>query len=363
MANYHFTTRILRASKGQCPVASAAYQAAEKLLDERLGKTFSYTHKEEVVYSEIMLPDYAPEHLQDRATLWNEVEKIQNKSNSRYARQFEFSIPIEWSREESIERVRAFIQENFVDKGMIVDWAFHDKPGNPHIHMMCPARGVNHDGSWAPVSKSMYALDSEGNKIPNIDANTGLQKVRTRKGKGTEKIWVRINTPTNDWDRRETLIAWRKGWAEYANQYLDKANHIDHRSYAERGIEKVPSIHLAPGMNDMEQRGEVSWQIQENRERKRINDFFENARLFIKEAKRQLAIIKGLILRRRLNEERRSIGKDSNYRRIDADSRRLPDDNSRAHYRATSFSERVGTGNDVSRESGTSYTKARGHKH
>ena len=59
MAIYHFTTKIIKSSKGKCAVASAAYQAGITLYDERLGETFSYKHKEEVVYSEVMLPENA----------------------------------------------------------------------------------------------------------------------------------------------------------------------------------------------------------------------------------------------------------------------------------------------------------------
>ena len=83
MAIYHFTTSIIKASKGKCAIASAAYISAGKLYDERLGMTFSYTRKEEVVYTEIMLPENAPKEFKDRETLWNAVEKVQNKSNSR----------------------------------------------------------------------------------------------------------------------------------------------------------------------------------------------------------------------------------------------------------------------------------------
>ena len=53
MAIYFFHTSIVKASAGKCAVASASYMAGTKLYDERLGMTFSYTNKEEVVYSEI----------------------------------------------------------------------------------------------------------------------------------------------------------------------------------------------------------------------------------------------------------------------------------------------------------------------
>ncbi len=364
MAIYHFTTKIVKASKGKCAVASAAYQAAEKLYDERLGQSFSYTHKEECVYSEIMLPKYAPAHLKDRETLWNEVEKIQSKSNSRYARQFEFSLPIEWAREECIERVREFIQKNFVAKGMIVDWAYHEKDGNPHIHMMCTVRGFNQDGTWAAISKSVYALDATGNKIPDIDPLTGLQKVRVRKGRGEEKLWLRVNNPTNDWSKRETLLNWRKAWSDYANRFLEKENKIDHRSYQERGIEKIPGIHIAPGMNDLEQKGGFSYQLQENRERKQINDFFENVKKFIEQARMQIASLKGIVMRRRVtNGEGRSNVANANYRRFDAYYRRVSETDSRIVGRTERATERGGTETGVPREGGAPHTKAGRHRH
>ena len=142
MAIYHFHTGIIKHSVGKCAVASAAYMSGSKLYDERLGKTFSYTRKEEVIYSDIMLPENAPKELYDRETLWNEVEKVQNKSNSRYARQFDMALPIELSTKEQIELAKRYVKKNFVGKGMVADMAIHEKAGNPHMHVMCTVKGL-----------------------------------------------------------------------------------------------------------------------------------------------------------------------------------------------------------------------------
>ena len=61
MAIYHFTTRIIKSSIGKCAVASAAYISGQKLKDTRLGLSFNYTRKEEVVFAEVLLPKNAPE--------------------------------------------------------------------------------------------------------------------------------------------------------------------------------------------------------------------------------------------------------------------------------------------------------------
>ena len=274
MAIYHFHTSIIKAGKGKCAVVSAAYISAESLYDERLGQTFSYTRKEEVVFSEILLPKNAHEHLRDRATLWNEVERVQNKANSRYARQFDMALPIELDHTKMIELSRKYIMENFVNKGMAVDWALHDKDGNPHIHVMCTVRGYNKNGTWASMEKKEYARDENGEKIPDIDPLTGEQKVRVRKGKGVEKLWKRITVEANTWNSRVQLYEWRKNWAAACNEYLSPENYIDHRSYAEQGIAKLPTIHEGYAAKEMAKRGEVVNVVEENKHRNDLNEEF-----------------------------------------------------------------------------------------
>ena len=219
MAIYHFTTRIIKSSIGKCVVASAAYISGQKLKDARLGLSFNYTRKEEVVFAEVLLPKNAPEDLADRETLWNAVEKRENKRNSQYAREFEIAVPNEWNREQTISRMREFIKENFVNKGMAADWAYHEKEGNHHVHCMCTMRAFNKDGSWSNMRKTEFARDDNGNKIPLLDEN-GKQKVRIRKGKGEEKLWKRIDVIQNQWNSKEQLKEWRKNWADYCNKFL-----------------------------------------------------------------------------------------------------------------------------------------------
>ena len=87
--------------------------------------------------NEIILPVNAPERYQDREILWNEVQKIEKRSDAQFAREIEVALPVEMNRVEQIECVRAFVNENFVSQGMIADWALHDKRRwNPHAHIL-----------------------------------------------------------------------------------------------------------------------------------------------------------------------------------------------------------------------------------
>ena len=68
MAFLFMQAKIVKASSGRSAVAAAAYQAAQKLKDDSLGMTFQYRNKEEVVFSEILLPPHAPAAYADRET-------------------------------------------------------------------------------------------------------------------------------------------------------------------------------------------------------------------------------------------------------------------------------------------------------
>ena len=93
------------------------------------------------------------------------------------------------------------------------------------------------------LRKKIYARDKNGNKIPEIDHKTGKQKVRVRKGKGTEKIWKRITVKSNDWNSKDQLLSWRKNWADMCNEYLEENNKITHLSLEAQGIDRVSTIH------------------------------------------------------------------------------------------------------------------------
>ena len=83
------------------------------------------------------LPSHAPPRYADRATLWNAVEAIENQWNSQLARRIVLAFPVEVPKEQYLSMIKEFCQEQFVSKGMIADFAIHDKgDGNPHAHIL-----------------------------------------------------------------------------------------------------------------------------------------------------------------------------------------------------------------------------------
>ena len=89
----HFDLKIVQRSKRQSAVAAAAYQSGERLFSEYDQKQKYYSHKSEIVHTEIMLPPHAPPEYADRNTLWNAAEAIEKQWNSQLARRLVLAIP------------------------------------------------------------------------------------------------------------------------------------------------------------------------------------------------------------------------------------------------------------------------------
>ena len=222
---------MVQRSKGKSAVGAAAYRSGTKLINEWDGMTHDYTRKGGVVHSEIMLPAHAPPEFQDRSILWNSVEQIEKSKDSQLAREVEVALPVELSREQQLSLVRAYVKDNFVDKGMCADFAIHDRDtGNPHAHILLTVRPLKENGQWGAKCRKVYDLDERGQRIPD--------------GKGG---WKNHREDTTDWNSREQAENWRSAWAAYTNQALEAAGRperIDHRSYQRQGVEKIPSVHL-----------------------------------------------------------------------------------------------------------------------
>ena len=294
MSIYHCSIKIIGRNSGRSAVSAAAYRAGEKLYSNETGIIHDYTHKGGVIMNEIILPDNAPDRLLDREVLWNEVQQVEKRIDAQFAREVEVALPYELTREEQIECVREFIKENFISRGMIADWALHDKgDGNPHAHIMLTVREINEEEGWQIKQKSVFAngrdengkaiydplrpaydpKDKENTKqyrIPALDEN-GNQKTRVRKGKGTEYLWERISIPANDWNEHSKSEEWRKSWAEHCNRYLPPELYIDHRSYERQGLEIEPTIHEGVTARKMEKKGKTSERCEINREIKQRN--------------------------------------------------------------------------------------------
>ena len=218
MAIYHFSAKVISRANGSSAVASAAYRAAERLHDDRLGRDHDFSNKAGVVHSEILLPEGMPERLNDRATLWNEVEAGEKRKDAQLAREVEFSIPRELDQKEGVRLAREFVEKQFVERGMVADLNVHwdmgkDGQPKPHAHVMLSMREVGPEGFG--------------------------QKVR-------------------EWNSTALLQEWREAWGIHVNQRLAELDidaRIDHRTLEAQGIDLEPQHKIGPAASRMPEQG------------------------------------------------------------------------------------------------------------
>jgi ATP-dependent exoDNAse (exonuclease V) alpha subunit len=180
----------------------------------------------------ILAPEDAPEWARDRAQLWNQVEAAEVRKDAQLAREMDIALPTELTHEQRRDLIKSFVEEQFVDQGMVADVAIHKggKPGdtrNHHAHVMLTMREIDQEGF--------------GKKV---------------------REW-------NDWGRLE---GWREEWEKAANRDLERAGHesrIDHRKLEaqreealargqdERALEltRAPQHHKGVAATNLERRG------------------------------------------------------------------------------------------------------------
>jgi hypothetical protein len=212
-------------------MAAAAYRAGQRIEDRETGLVHDYTAKRGVLHTEILTPNKTPDWMKDRTELWNAVHKAETRKNSQLAREIQLSLPHELTREQQVNLVRRFVEEQCVARGMIADFALHaPSPAlgaderNVHAHVMCTTREFVGDG-WAK-----------------------------RKNR--------------DWHQTEMIEQWREAWADHQNRALERigsSQRVDHRTLEDQGIMREPQVHMGPIATEIERDGRSSHRGNENR--------------------------------------------------------------------------------------------------
>ena len=246
--------KIISRGKGQSCMASCAYYSGEKKYSEyECCWKYPHSSSSRVKWVEVMLPSNAPRAYADPQTLWNAVDAAETSVNAQTARSMLFALPRELTDEQNLALVRDFCQKEFVDKGMVCNFFYHDKgDGNPHVHIMLTLRAMDENGKWLPKSKNVYALDENGNRI-----------------RAPNGSWKRVKVNTVDWNERRYGEIWRQDWAAAQNAVLEAAGRmerVDMRSLERQGVEdRLPQKHLGSTASALERKGVSSERGDENR--------------------------------------------------------------------------------------------------
>ena len=315
MAIYHLEAKVVSRGAGRSAVAASAYLSCSRLYNDYDGIQHDYTKKQGLVWQQVFLPEYAPQEWQDREKLWNAVEEVETAKDSRLAREFVVALPIELSREQQIELLQDFIREQFVSDGMCADAAIHDTDGhNPRAHILLTVRPLDEQGKWQYKTEKEYLCMRNGEERGFTAAefksaqNDGWEKQYPYKV-GKKKVYMtpsaaeaqeliradkhpkstrygRQNPISERWNSEEQLVEWRKAWADVTNLYLERAGRaerIDHRSNAARGLDEQPTIHEGVTARALERKGIIADRCEINRQIKADN-------ALLRELKKELPI-------------------------------------------------------------------------
>ena len=227
------------------PIDASAYISGEKV--ETKERVADYTKKKGILSSDIVLPENAPDRLRDHSVLWSEVDGMAKRSNADLYREWICCFEKHLSLEQ-MESVARQFAESLAAEGMVVQYALHDAKdnGNYHVHFMAPCRGLDAEGNWQKrkVQPRTYQLDSDGNRIPIIDKDTGLQKVDKNGRKQWKKEPPVFVDAFND-PHAGNVQRWRQLFADLENQYLSEEYQVSPLSYRKQGIKKIPGRHIS----------------------------------------------------------------------------------------------------------------------
>ena len=237
----HLEVKVVgKGAKGRTACGSSAYRACDKVIDNN-GNVHDYRRKEGYISGGIELPAGAPEELRDRQTLWGRHEKKDIRKDAELFREVIAALPNELSVS-AAERVARAMAAKVTEKGMCVQWDVHksfsyeDRNGNRvgvksrqkgveykkvenlHVHFMITMRELLPDGTFGNKNRSWNRYNG-GLNLPGLLRPEAARLM-------------------ND---------------ELARMGSDK--HVEHQSYADRGIDKIPGKHIGVAAMEMERKG------------------------------------------------------------------------------------------------------------
>ncbi|ASW04710.1 Ti-type conjugative transfer relaxase TraA [Rhizobium sp. 11515TR] len=250
MAIMFLRAKLISRGAGQSIVSAAAYRHRTKMTEEQVGIKFHYSARaDELIHEELALPDDTPAWLRilidgrsvagASEALWNAVDCFETRRDAQLARELILALPNELSRKENIALVRDFVRENLVSRGMVADWVYHDKKGNPHVHVMTTLRPLTTEG-FGP--KLVAIVDDRGEPLR-------LKTPDKPKGTIIYRRWA---------GNKETMEEWKLAWAQTVTHHLALAGHdirIEGRSYEEQGLRGVGRRHVGPARTALLRKG------------------------------------------------------------------------------------------------------------
>jgi hypothetical protein len=208
----------------------AAYQSRSVFHYEEGKAPYDFTHKADLLYTQIFLPKQAPEKFKDRTILWHEADKAEKRYDARLGKTIIAALQNELDLVDYIRDVEEFVLAELVTHDLCVDVAIHGghheydlmtkfdhqnvKADNPHTHILFSDRPVCSNGFCTNKNREL--------------------------------------------NQKKYLLKWREQWNILQNRSLKEKGfnvEISCESFEVQGIERKPQVHLSRQALEMEARG------------------------------------------------------------------------------------------------------------
>ncbi|MDX5577442.1 MobA/MobL family protein [Streptomyces sp. ID01-9D] len=192
--------------KTESAVKKGAYRVGMDLVDEKTEKKYAEAGKgeREKIETVTLLTKDSSEKFHDPQYFYNEIERAEKRKDARYFKEIELSLFRELSQNENKELAMQLSKEIHQKYSLPIQVNFHKMhTSNPHCHIVIPLR---------PIEGEHFS-----------------------------------NKKNRDINKREFVKESRERWNDLANQKFKQKNlnlFVDHRSYKERGIKKIPQKHI-----------------------------------------------------------------------------------------------------------------------
>jgi ATP-dependent exoDNAse (exonuclease V) alpha subunit len=243
VAVYFLNLKTFGRSGGSSAVSAAAYRSGERIRDERTGRLYDHTDRQDVMHKEILVPSQlsasSMNWAMDRAYLWNAAENAESRKNARVAREYLVALPVELDPAQRLRLTRGFAQELSDRYQFALDMTIHaprefpgSDPRNFHAHLLATTREATPQGLSDKTT---------------LEWNDGR-----RREHGMEPVV-------------HELLFVRERWATVTNEALKEAHidvRVDHRTLAAQGIDREPYPYIPRAAFEMERHGYRSHQAE-----------------------------------------------------------------------------------------------------
>lgn len=210
-------------SRPRSVIHAAAYRSGQLLKYKE--RAYDYSWRDDIVHTEIILPESAPQEFSDRQILWSAAEKAEDSSTrrktARTAHEILISFPIDLMFNSWVITARELIAKCFVSQGMIADLNIHRGDRKDDNHPEADHNGILPDNPHGHILLTTRHVEREG---------FSEYKAREWESYGDSRL----------------LVEWRKEWQDIQNRMFERRGlecRVSHESPKKRNREQSRNEH------------------------------------------------------------------------------------------------------------------------